>query len=127
MGNFNYKQYLAEGWMQQEIKREPKQATKSDLKGFATKNATLNREKRAQQGNWKSSVGEFVEKHGPEISVAYANRQLRPYIENTMKPALGEEAAAYLDSLLTSCQNDTRLLSALYNVTMKGSGLGLHG
>lgn len=126
MGNFDYKQYLVEGWLHQEVKREPKQATTADLKGFATKTATLDREKRAQKGNWKGSVGKFVDEHGPELSAAYANRQLRPFIEKTMKPALGEEAAEYLDNLLASCRNDTRLLMALYNVSMKGSGLGLH-
>lgn len=123
---FDYRQYLTEGWLHQEAKREPKQATTADLKGFATKSATLNREKRVQQGNWKNSIGEFVEKHGPELSAAFANRQLRMFVEKTMKPALGAEAAQYLDNLLATCKNDTRLLTALYNVSMKGSGLGLH-
>lgn len=142
--NFNLGTYLTEGWMFKEaksdlkaegchkvneLKREPKQATRSDLKGFATKSATLSREKRAQRGNWKGSVGKFVEDHRAEIDAAAAkgHGELRAYIVANMKPALSPEAQDYVDDeLLKGYTNDRRLHLALYNIMLKGRGLGLH-
>lgn len=103
-----------------------KPATRSDLKGFATKDSTLSREKRSKEGNWRGSLGRYVESHGAEINAAFDSHQLRNYVETTMKSALEPEAQAYLDELLASCQSERRLLQALYNVALKGTGMGLH-
>lgn len=134
MENFDYKQYLTEGWLFKEaengevdeLRREPNQATTGDLKGFATKDATLNREKRVERGNWKGSIGKFVEQHGSEIQQAVDDRSLIDYIDNVMRPALGEEAQEYLDDLISRSRTDAQLLFGLYNVALKGNGLGLH-
>ena len=111
-----------------ELKREPKQATKSDLKGFASKEATLNRAKRAEKGNWKNSVGAFVEKHSAEIgNVSPLGKDaLVNYIETKMKPELSDEAKAKVDELVNSSRSVTDLMFALYNTMLKGAGMGLH-
>lgn len=109
-----------------ELRREPNQATTGDLKGFATKDATLNREKRVERGNWKGSIGKFVEQHGSEIQQAVDDRSLIDYIDSVMRPALGEEAQEYLDDLISRSRTDAQLLFGLYNVALKGNGLGLH-
>lgn len=121
---FDYREYIQDNWLLKEAKGQP--ATASDLKGFATKDSTLNREKRAKEGNWRGSIGKYVEAHGAEINAAASSHQLRNFVVNTMKPALGPEAQEYLDNLLANCKSDSRLLQALYNVTLKGSGMGLH-
>lgn len=109
-----------------EVKREPKQATTADLKGYAGKNATLNREKRTQQGNWEGSVGKYVEDHRAEIDAAAQHNALRAYMVATMRPALNPEAQEYLDKLLTGYASSRQLHQALYNILLKGRGLGLH-
>lgn len=111
-----------------ELKREPKQATKSDLKGFASKEATLNRAKRAEKGNWKNSIGAFVEKHSAEIgNVSPLGKDaLVNYIETKMKPELSDEAKAKVDEIVNSSRSITDLMFALYNTMLKGAGMGLH-
>lgn len=130
MAKFNYQEYLADNYLLKESLGEARKpsgpATKSDLKGFATKDATLNREKRAEKGNWKGSLGKFVEEHGSEIQQAVDSRSLTNYVENTMMPALGPEAQEYLDDLISRSRSDAQLLFGLYNVALKGQGLGLH-
>ena len=127
---FDYKEYLADNYLLKESLGEARKpsgpATKSDLKGFATKDATLSREKRVQKGNWKGSLGKFVEEHGSEIQQAVDSRSLTNYVENTMMPALGPEAQEYLDDLISRSRSDAQLLFGLYNVALKGQGLGLH-
>lgn len=125
MKSFNYRDYLQDNYLLKEAK-EHGPATRSDLKGFATKDSTLNREKRAEEGNWRGSLGEFVEKHGPEIQQAVDSRSLVSYVENTMMPALGPEAQEYLDDLISRSRSDAQLLFSIYNATLKGSGMGLH-
>lgn len=90
------------------------------------KNAFINREKRVAEGNWKGSIGKFVETHGAEIGQAVDNKQLGKYVKETMIPALGDEAKKYLENLLATCKTPSKLLFALYNINLKGSGLGLH-
>lgn len=111
-----------------ELKREPKQATKSDLKGFASKEATLNRAKRAEKGNWKNSVGAFVEKHSAEIGEVspLGKAALVNYIETKMKPELSGEAKVKVDELVNSSRTINDLMFALYNTMLKGAGMGLH-
>ena len=112
----------------EELKREPKQATKSDLKGFTSKEATLNRAKRAEKGNWKSSIGAFVEKHSAEIGEVspLGKAALVNYIETKMKPELSDEAKEKVDDLVNSSRSVTDLMFALYNTMLKGAGMGLH-
>ena len=104
-----------------------KEADSGDLdevKPNKAKEAYLARTKRAEEGNWRASVGKFVEEHGAEISAAASTKSLRNYVNSTMKPAVGPEAQEYLDQLLADCKSEERLLYALYNVTLKGAGLG---
>lgn len=127
MKEFDYKAYIADNWLLKEA-IEHKPATAADLKGFTTKNATLARQKRAQQGNWKGSVGEYIQNHRAEIDAAAqrGHGELRAYIRSTMMPALGPEEQEYLEQLLTGYANDKVLHQALYNILLKGQGLGLH-
>lgn len=113
MKEFNYKQYLAEGWMFQEA---------------GAKDDYFTRQRRAQQGNWKGSVGEYIQNHRAEIDAAAqrGHGELRAYIRSTMMPALGPEEQEYLEQLLTGYADDRRLHQALYNILLKGQGLGLH-
>lgn len=110
---FDYKEYLAEGWLHQEA---------------GAKDAYLTRQKRAAKGNWKGSVGKYVEDHRAEIDAAAqrGHGELRAYMRSTMMPALGPEAQEYLEQLLTGYADDRRLHQALYNILLKGHGLGLH-
>lgn len=132
MGKFNYREYLADNYLLKEslgeVRKPSRPATKSDLKGFATKSTTLNREKRAEKGNWKGSVGKYVEDHRAEIDAAAqrGHGELRAYMRSTMMPALGPEAQEYLEQLLTGYADDRKLHQALYNILLKGQGLGLH-
>lgn len=125
MEKFNYREYLQDNWLLKEAKGP---ATTADLKGFATKDATLSREKRAAKGNWKGSVGKYVEDHRAEIDAAakQGHGALRAYMRSRMMPALGPEAQEYLEQLLTGYADDQRLHQALYNILLKGHGLGLH-
>lgn len=113
MKEFNYKQYLTEGWMFQEA---------------GAKDDYFTRQRRAQQGNWKGSVGEYIQNHRAEIDAAArrGHGELRAYIRSTMMPALGPEEQEYLEQLLTGYADDRRLHQALYNILLKGQGLGLH-
>lgn len=92
------------------------------------KDAYFNRQKRAQKGNWKGSVGKYVEDHRAEIDAAVkqGHGALRAYMRSTMMPALGPEAQEYLEGFLTGYATDQQLHMALYNVLLKGHGLGLH-
>lgn len=90
----------------------------------AQKDAYLKRKEREKRGNWGGSVGAFVEKHGEDLGRVGTNRQaLVDYIETTMKPELNDEAKAYVDNLVATTKSSFKLLQALYNATMAGSGL----
>ena len=124
MKEFDYKAYVADNWL---LKEAQGPATAADLKGFATKDATLARQKRAQKGNWEGSVGKYVEDHRAEIDDAFRNGNLRAYIVSTMKPALSPESQEYVEgTLLTGYASNKQLYQALYNIMLKGQGLGLH-
>lgn len=97
------------------------------MKNNKQKEDYLNRQNRLRRGNWKGSIGDFVDKHGQELSRVADNRQaLVSYIQNTMKPAVDDEAKEKLDDFISKSNSSIRLLQALYNCTLKGSGLGLH-
>lgn len=88
------------------------------------KDAYFKRKEREKRGNWGGSVGAFVEKHGEDLGRVGTNRQaLVDYIETTMKPELNDEAKAYVDNLVATTKSSFKLLQALYNATMAGSGL----
>lgn len=124
MKEFDYKAYVADNWL---LKEAQGPATAASMKGFATKDATLARQKRAQKGNWEGSVGKYVEDHQAEIDDAYRNGNLRAYIVSTMKPALSPEGQEYVeDTLLAGYASNKQLYQALYNIMLKGQGLGLH-
>lgn len=87
----------------------------------------LKRKEREAEGNWKGSVGAFVETHGEELGKVATSRQtLIDYIENVMKPELNDEAKGYVDNLVATVKSPYKLLMSLYNATLKGSGLGLN-
>lgn len=113
MKKFDYKEYLAEGWL---------------FKEAGAKDAYFNRQKRAQKGNWNGSVGKYVEDHRAEIDAAAkrGHGELRAYMRTKMMPALGPEEQEYLEQLLAGYATDQQLLMALYNILLKGHGLGLH-
>lgn len=126
MEKFDYKAYVADNWLLKEA-MEHKPATAADMKGFATKDATLARQRRAQKGNWEGSVGKYVEDHKAEIDDVARNGNLRAYIVSTMKPALSPESQEYVeDTLLKGYASNKQLYMALYNILLKGQGLGLH-
>lgn len=125
MKEFDYKAYVADNWLLKEA-MEHKPATAADLKGFATKDATLARQKRAQKGNWEGSVGKYVEDHKAEIDDVAQHGNLRAYIVSTMKPALSPEGQQYIDKFLKGYASNKQLYMALYNILLKGQGLGLH-
>lgn len=125
MEKFDYKAYVADNWLLKEA-MEHKPATAADMKGFATKDATLARQKRAQKGNWEGSVGKYVEDHKAEIDDVAQHGNLRAYIVSTMKPALSPEGQQYIDKFLKGYASNKQLYMALYNILLKGQGLGLH-
>lgn len=125
MKEFDYKAYVANNWLLKEA-IEHKPATAADMKGFATKDATLARQKRAQKGNWEGSVGKYVEDHKAEIDDVAQHGNLRAYIVSTMKPALSPEGQQYIDKFLKGYASNKQLYMALYNILLKGQGLGLH-
>ena len=87
----------------------------------------LKRKEREAEGNWKGSVGAFVETHGDDLGKVATSRQtLVDYIENVMKPELNDEAKEYVDNLVATIKSPYKLLMSLYNATLKGSGLGLN-
>lgn len=110
---FDYKQYLTEGWLFQEAKA-PQQ-----------KDLYKNRADRASKGNWKGSIGKYVETHGEELRSAFESGNLRHYVQTRMKSALeSEEDREYLEDIEVSSKTDMRLYTALYNIALKGAGLG---
>jgi len=110
---FDYKQYLTEGWLLQEAKA-PQQ-----------KDLYKNRADRASKGNWKGSIGKYVETRGEELKKAFESGTLRHYVQTKMKSALkSEEDRKYLENIEVSSKTDMKLYSALYNIALKGAGLG---
>ena len=85
----------------------------------------LDRQKRAKEGNWKGSLGAFVETHGEEIGNLKTFKDIDEYISKTMAPELSDEAYKYVQNLRSSSRSPYRFIVALYNATLKGSGLGL--
>lgn len=88
----------------------------------------LKRQERAAKGNWKGSIGAFVEEHGEELGnmISKNREQLKDYVENVMKPELTDEAKEKVDELLDSKKSTFGFIQSLYNFTLKGSGMGLH-
>ena len=85
----------------------------------------LKRKEREEKGNWEGSVGAFVEKHGDEIAKLKTFKDIDEYINWNMAPEVGDEGYEYLLNLRQNSKSPYKFIMALYNATLKGSGLGL--
>lgn len=122
MKKFDYREYLAEGWLFQNSKRK---VLKEAKKGESQKDLYKKRADRAEKGNWKGSIGKFVETHGPELGQAYNDHTLIKYVQDNLMPEISDEGKQEVQDMLDSFRgNEYRLLTWLYNVTSKGSGFG---
>lgn len=85
----------------------------------------LKRKEREKRGNWKGSIGAFVEEHGEELGnmIGKNRQQLKDYVENVMKPELTPEAKSKVDELLDSKKSTFGFIQSLYNFHLAGVGL----
>lgn len=115
MGTFDYKRYLKMNWLLREAKA-PKQ-----------KELFKTRQKRQKEGNWKGSVGKFVETHSLEIQQAYASKKLFNYVKTEMIPTLEEEAQKYMEEKLEQMNHSSlKLLDFLFRgAFLSGEGIGI--
>lgn len=120
---FNYKEYLAEGWLFKEDKRSC--ILKEAKTGESQKDLYNKRAERSERGNWKGSIGKFVETHGPDITQAFNSGTLEQFVRENIIPELSDEEREKLEQKLGEFKgNQTRLLEFLYDVCLKGSGNG---
>ena len=90
------------------------------------KEAYEKRKEREEKGNWKGSVGAFVEKHGEDIANLKTFKDIDEFIVGTMSPELNDEAYEYVMDLREKSRSPYKFIMSLYNATLKGSGLGLN-
>lgn len=142
MDNFDYRKFLTENKLTKVSAAENGKAkiitegfdmdttlnyTSGVVEGNAQKDAYLKRQERAKKGNWKGSIGAFVEEHGEELRdiIGKNRQQLKDYVENVMKPELTSEAKAKVDELFDSKKSVIGFVQSLYNHALKGAGMGL--
>lgn len=121
---FNYKEYLAEGWLFKEDKR--KQILREAIRDSRNDSQEIKQNKRksrAISGNWEGSIGEFFENYCDTLAQEMQAGTLRQFCEDVMIPDLNPDAQEDCRQLMDTCRNDERLLDAFKNFYLAGIGL----
>lgn len=121
---FNYREYLAEGWLFKEDKRKRilEEAIR-DSRNDSYEQKQLKRKVRQHEGNWEGSIGEFFENYCDTLGSEYQAGTLRQFCEDVMIPNLGPSAQEDCRELMDTCKSDERLLDAFKNFYLAGIGM----